>query len=273
MTNEQHPTLPDEISLSSEPEPPQGSANASRSEEDLARYRVESKLDIVRVLREIARDTTMVSAFFNEGRNQTITTIIKVIPEKDLLVLEKSQGEHDKQLMLASPKIDFEGRPNQVLVRFRVDGLTAAKFNGDSVFVTRLPDYIYRVQRREFFRISTSVIDPLTCHIPLIKQRDSLELADISVGGLSLNDPDFIFPDQIIELFNKINNCVLHIPEHGDIRVNLELRNIFTRTIKGKEIQRIGFAYVNLNAGQMTIIQRYINRLQIANKAKEKGYD
>ncbi len=255
-----------------EPAPP-SDPSAHKQEEDLARFRVESKLDIVRVLREISRDGTMVTAFYNEGRDQTITTLLRVIADKGLLVLEKSQSSLDNKRMLASEKVYFEGRPNQVLVRFRVEGLSLAKLQGDSVFVAKLPEYIYRVQRREFFRISTSFKDPLTCQIPLGKSSIVLELADISVGGLSLNDPDFVFPEEDVEPESELAECVLHIPDYGDIKVNLELRNMFNRTIRGKEIRRIGFAYTNLTAAQMTAIQRYINRIQIANKAKEKGVD
>lgn len=240
---------------------------------ELSNYRVESRFDIVRILREIAQSTSTVTIYFNQGKETAVSTLIDVLPDKRLLILEKTANEELNKGLLQEKKIYLESKPLQVLVRFRVQQLSQAKYQGSPVFVAAIPDYIYRMQRREYFRINAPIINPIQCQIkPNGGNSIQLDLVDISVGGIGLNDPEHKIPSEC-RVGEPFPNSIIQIPKYGDVRTDLILRNIFNKVIHGKESRRIGFAYKKLTAGQMTAIQRYINQVQISQKAKERGME
>lgn len=74
-------------------------------------------------------------------------------------------------------------------------------------------------------------------------------------------------------MFDIIENCILHIPEFGDIKLDLEIRSAYEKRRGVKTIRRFGFAYKELSSVHMTAIQRYINRRQMEKRAHELDLD
>ena len=81
-------------------------------------------------------------------------------------------------------------------------------------------------------------------------------------------------PEQA-RLFNRgdiMNDCRMMLPEEGLLVVTLSVRNMFdviTRT--GARHVRIGCEYVGLPSVRMTMVQRYITRIERERKARLSG--
>ncbi len=226
------------------------------------KYRLKRRTEIVQTLLDLSRKPELVSAYFNQGREQIITTVITVLSDHGLVLLELGPDQKKNQKLLSSKYTNCFSKHLGVDVRFRLEKLRTARYQGQTVIAAPLPDNILRLQRREYFRVNTPMMNPLTCTIrdvdgPPLK----LPLADLSIGGLSLVDADHALS---VEPFNELLDCTLSFPDHpGGIEVDLEVRGVFMQAGGKGEIQRLGCAFVDLPNDKLNFIQRYINRLQL----------
>jgi c-di-GMP-binding flagellar brake protein YcgR len=237
---------------------------ASESEDD--KYLLKGRDDIVHTLLEVSKKPDIISAYFDQGRETLITTVITVIQERGLVLLEFGPSKKKNKQLLEHGRMNCVTKHDSIDIRFRLTELRMARYRGQPVIAAPLPESVLRLQRREYFRVHTPLIDPLIC-----RTRDNegglleLPLVDISIGGLCLMDDQHALqpdPRTILE------GCTLIFPHKaGEIDVDLEVRSIL---MQGKEdalqFQRIGCAFVDMSNHNSNFIQRYINRLQLQQK-------
>mgnify|MGYP002713138180 CR=1 FL=1 len=125
---------------------------------------------------------------------------------------------------------------------------------------------VCRVQRREFFRVSVPVAAPILCRIPRPDgQALELPVVDLSCGGIGLIAPS---AGVGLELRETLADCIIELPEFGTLSVNLQVRNMRGhRQSNGEQAQRIGCAFVGLTMDRNALIQRYIHKVQVEQKA------
>ena len=129
-----------------------------------------------------------------------------------------------------------------------------------------MPETLFRLQRREYYRVPTSTLNPLKCFVP---QPDGSELlvnvADISCGGVGLVDPRNTFAPEVGTI---LGGCRIELPEYGNLHCDLQVRNTFMqRQNDGNQVRRIGCAFIALPVDKNALIQRYIHRVQVELKA------
>lgn len=240
--------------------------------EDLSKYRLSTLREIERAFKELILTKEMVTVRAGAGNTTLLTTMLDILPDKGMFVFDKGQNQKINAIIENSNRLFFDANPHQVEIRFTSMKAASAKYMGESVFAAPIPDVIYRVQRREFFRVDTPIINPVTCQVPGSRGVKLYDLFDISIGGMGINDPDHQI-DTDLSVFDIIENCILHIPEFGDIKLDLEICSIYEKHKGIKTIRRFGFAYKELSSIHMTAIQRYINRRQMEVRAHELDLD
>ncbi|HEA25721.1 MAG TPA: hypothetical protein ENH92_01225 [Ectothiorhodospiraceae bacterium] len=241
-------------------------------EEDLSKYRLSTSREIERAFKELIITKEMVTVRAGTGSTTLLTTMLDILPDKGMFVFDKGQNQKINVIIENSKRLFFDANPHQVEIRFTSMKASSARYLGESVFAAPIPEVLYRVQRREFFRVDTPIINPVTCQIPGANGVKLYDLFDISIGGLGINDPEHKI-DNDLAVFDTIENCILHIPEFGDIKLDLEIRAIYEKRRGIKTIRRFGFAYKELSTIHMTAIQRYINRRQMEMRAHELDLD
>ena len=241
-------------------------------EEDLSKYRLSTSQEVERAFKELILTREMVTVRADDSSTILLTTILDVLPDKGMFVFDKGQDEKVNSKIENSKRLFFDADPNHVEIRFASMKATSARYLGESVFAAPIPAILYRVQRREFFRVDTPIINPIICQIPGNTGVKIYNLFDISIGGIGINDPDYQL-DGDLSVFDIIENCILHIPEFGDIKLDLEVRNMYEKCRNFNTIRRLGFAYKELSNIHMTAIQRYINRRQMEMRAHELDLD
>lgn len=241
-------------------------------EEDLSKYRLSTSREIERAFKELIITKEMVTVRAGSSNTTLLTTMLDILPEKGMFVFDKGQDQKINAIIENSKRLFFDANPHQVEIRFASIKAISARYLGESVFAAPIPEVLYRVQRREFFRVDTPIINPISCQVPGRNGIKLYELFDISIGGLGINDPD-LHIDSNLSVFDSIENCILHIPEFGDIKLDLEIRSIYKKQRGIKTIRRFGFTYKELSTIHMTAIQRYINRRQLEMRAHELDLD
>jgi hypothetical protein len=70
------------------------------------------------------------------------------------------------------------------------------------------------------------------------------------------------------------NNCKIALPEEGLLITTLRIRNAFDVTTKsGTHYIRVGCEFIDLQGPRLTLIQRYITRIERERKARLSGLE
>lgn len=238
------------------------------NEDAASSFMVSWKKEIVYILRAVMEKTELVSAYFNRGESFILTSIINVDPEENLIFLDLGANEEFNEKILDSEKIIFVTAHDKVKVQFVANRIEKARFEGREVFRIELPKSLIKLQRREYYRVTTPIANPLKC-IVLIENTRKIEMAvaDISIGGVGVVLPP---ADAVVEPGMVFNGCNLVLPEIGNIVATMEIRNVFEVTLKnGLKARRAGCQFINLSANMQSMIQRYIIKMERERRAME----
>jgi len=174
----------------------------------------------------------------------------------------------------ASDKLVFIATHEKVKIQFTLNRLRATVHGGRDALRGDVPDALLRLQRREYYRLTAPVANPLKCSIP-VKLADGSQtlvattVIDISGGGLAMMAP----PEGVeFETDHLFENCRIDLPDVGTLNATLRVRSIFEVTLRsGARVKRSGCQFVDLPAHMTTLIQRYIIRVERERKARESG--
>lgn len=229
---------------------------------DDSRYLVTNKLEIVRVLRGLTQRNEMVSAFFNNGNDLLLTSVLGVYPEIDSVVLDCGSNEELNQRILRAEKIIFVTALDKVKVQFTSQGIERGNFENKPAFVIPFPSQVLRLQRREYYRLTTPILNPLKCKVTFPNgQVEEFPIIDISAGGIGMVLANsFEIP---LKVGGMYPGCRIELPGVGVLELTLSIQSLFEVTLKnGGKSLRSGCQFVNLHPSMETLIQRYIVRLE-----------
>jgi len=163
------------------------------SEDENSRFTIRSKIEILFILNGIQSEKSRVALYYGEEDDFILTTMLKVTERG--IWLEVGPISTSNQRILFSKRIIFISSYHQIKVQFVANKVESAIINNYSAFHIPCPDTLLRIQRREYFRLTTPVISPLKCIIPCpltpiiteeppppISKRE-LTIMDISGGG------------------------------------------------------------------------------------------
>lgn len=236
------------------------------SEDNDSRYLVESRVEILHVLRWMQQHGEMVSLYFDGGAQFVLTTIVEVDPTTDRLILDTGKDPVANRKLLASPRAFFEGKQDKVRVRFRLDGLSATTQRDRPALAVPLPKSLFKFQRREYYRVALPIARPVLCTIPYDDHR-SIEatVLDLSVGGVKLGH----YPDETpLKVGMVFTGCALALPDTPPMRVTLEVRNNVSVPMRnGVTARRAGCKFTELPRGAESAIQKFIIRVEREQRA------
>ena len=235
--------------------------------EEHERYLIHSRLEIQRVLNDLRKRPDIITAYFNQGKEYLLTAVLDVLPDRDLVVLDYGPDEKQNQRALDSERLVCVTKHQNIDIKFTCHGLKRARYQGDHVFAAPIPESLYRLQRREYFRVPMPSVDPVVCEIPRGEEEPlGLPLVDLSVGGMGLLDREYHLD---VELRTTLPGCRIELPEFGLLECDLEVRNIVQRPGRdgNSQVRRIGCAFRGLAMDQHVLIQRYVHKAQVEQKA------
>ncbi|MBA3904050.1 MAG: flagellar brake protein [Rhodocyclaceae bacterium] len=242
--------------------------------DDFDKYLLHSKKEILFILRAMRDKGSLITVYFNQGNDFLLTTLLSIAADGNTLLLDPGSNAEMNRKALASDKLIFIATHEKVKIQFIVTRLENAEFEGRPAFRAALPDTLLRLQRREYYRLTAPIAHPLKCVIP-VKLADgstaSVEttVIDISGGGLAVMAP----PEGVeFETDHLFENCRIELPEVGTVTATLRVRNIFEFTLRnGSRVKRSGCQFEDLPGHMLTLIQRYIIRVERERKARETG--
>lgn len=242
------------------------------SPDDYSQYILHSRSEILFILRSMLQDGSRITVYFNEGRDFLLTTLVAV-DEESLTLDYGSSGEMNRKALEAE-KLFCVASHDKVRVQFLLRGVRKVVFEDQPAFHADLPVDLLRLQRREYYRLTTPIARPLRCQIPMENADGTistveLNVLDISGGGLAL----MALPEGVVfEPGKEFPNCRVDLPDVGVLIATLRVRSVFDVTLRsGATVKRSGCQFIKLPGPMLTLVQRYIIKVERERKARESG--
>jgi len=243
--------------------------------DDYSKFLLYSKSEIVFVLRTLIQKGAMITVYFDQGKSFLLTSLLALSPDNSELLFDVGSDDEMNRKALLADKLIFVTMLDKVKIQFSLPKLSSAQTGGRPAFRGALPETLLRLQRREYFRLSTPVANPVKCIIPIKRPDGSallvdVPLLDISGGGVGLmttiEQAAFFGTDAIF------TDCKMALPDEGLLVATMGVRNTFTVTTKtGSHYVRVGCEFIDLPGPRLTMIQRYITRVERERKARLSG--
>lgn len=243
-------------------------------EDDLSRYQVRSRREIISLLRAVGHRNQLVRMQANQAADSVVTSILEVDDAAGVVIIDCAPSALTNERVLASDDIAFETVLENIRILFFASQIESCMHDDRPAFYIAIPDLLIRLQRREHYRVATLVSSPVRCTITVSAAEEDagakavLPIYNISGGGIAVIDEKKQLPAAIGTVFEK---CRIDFPG-SPVEVTLQLMNFHDITLSnGKSTRRFGLMFVDLPNATVAAIQRYITKLEREQNARATG--
>lgn len=240
--------------------------------DEFSKYLLYSRTEMTAIFRSLAEQVAQITLVFNEGRDMVLSSLIGY--DGEALIFETGASAELNRRALQANKLFAICFLDKVKIQFIVNGVKPVEVNGRPAFRALRPESLLRLQRREFYRLTTPVARPPKCKISFpTANGKAFELevvvADISGGGVCLTGLPASLP---LAVETELAACSIDLPDVGVIVVGLQVRNFRAALGRaGANTQRVGCQFIDLPGATATLVHRYIMKVERDRKARESG--
>ncbi|QKJ86829.1 flagellar brake protein [Paramixta manurensis] len=231
-------------------------------EVDKEQYLKRGTLAVLGVLRDILRDQTPVMV--SHTRGQFISRLLFV--DREQLMIDYGSNTYDNQVALDAENLHISAETQGAKVEFALPTLHADTYEGLPAFSAPLPDVLWQIQRREFFRVHAPLDPVFYCHTQWPDGTPArFRLQDLSLGGIGVL-VDGQLPENL-RLGETLKQLRVELGEYGHFEVDAQLLQIGQRTTVSSKnetlsIPRLSFRFTRLAPGQERQLQQVIFALE-----------
>jgi c-di-GMP-binding flagellar brake protein YcgR len=239
-------------------------------------YLVRSAKLVFGHLSDLIKKKCIISAHFGEHNQSFLTTIIDLDQKTNLITLDVAPTELLNKQLLSSAKVLFRTEYEGIKVSFRGKAIKKSQSDGHPVFAMPIPDAIFWMQRRQFYRVKVPLSHKnSTCEINFTIENEegiaeiqakTFTLADISLSGFSFLNPypkltDSLQPDTVID------ECALYLNDGSRASIGFVVKGICNvRASATTYQQRIGCRFTHVPQVFENNIQRYMQEIELQQK-------
>lgn len=236
-------------------------------------FEVESRREVIALLRGICDKNQLIRMLIHGESDVCVTSILAVDAEHDCVILDRSINQDQNRRILAAKGISFETTLDKIRILFVSERAEECTHGHGPALKIALPASLIRLQRREYYRMSTPVSNPVRVHIPLPAELGGgitpFPLADISCGGIAIMDNKLMLGDTIGKQYP---GCRIDLPEIGSVSTTLQIRNSLDMTLLNNKLnRRLGCQFLDIPRAMLANVQRYITRLERERNARIAG--
>jgi flagellar brake protein len=201
------------------------------------------------------------------GGKQLATQLLDVDLPGATFVFDRSSNEAENQALLNAGKLVFRGAPDGVRIEFKTGAPVETSFEGRPAFKLGFPEILYCVQRREYFRVETPILEPYFASGKYPGGNSfRYEIHDLSLGGLALRTLDQRIAET--EIGCVLEDVKLNFGKFGLFSIDLQLVSPrSTITTKGDRRYIVGFKFVDLPGSGERTLQRLITHLDVKRRS------
>jgi flagellar brake protein len=231
-------------------------------------YVVQNHKEILQIIHGLKDEMCSLKVSFNQDQEDYLTTIIDA--DDDYVYLDMSIDEAFNKRMLASSELLIY-KDYGIRVKWQSLQHTKIELSDGNALRLELPEELVRLQRREFFRLKTPIVEPIVCNIPLVnilkpevEEIVQYNLVDISLSGLAIISNQRFHSSFIVGAI--FEHCKINLPDAGEVSLNLEVKYITQiEAYRAKDnYYRIGFEHKNSSHSDKHKIHKYTQHLERA---------
>ena len=144
----------------------QNHPSAADHDEQMARYTLHSRADILFQLRTLHKRKLLVNLDLLGSRQIIVTSVLMVNEAKSTLILDSARGDALNQELMSGKGAEFVAQLDGVSISFATGPVTWCKYEGLPALRIALPTSLVRLQRREHFRVPMPIANPVKCIVP-----------------------------------------------------------------------------------------------------------
>jgi len=241
---------------------------------DLAKYIVRNPKQILTYLKMLSTERCLISAAFgNSDKDTFLTAIMDIDEKKQTITIDCGPKEYLNKKLVASAIIKCSTEYKGIKVFFEGRKVIKSGSASQPAFLVPIPQSIYWVQRRQFYRIKSPLSKQSYCTVsykePETEQEQNinLKLYDLSASGVSIvnESPELA---KLLKPSVELNNCRLVLQDEAPLSVDLEIRHI--SPIGSGKNERIGCYITNSTPRIETTSLRYMQNIERELKQKSK---
>jgi c-di-GMP-binding flagellar brake protein YcgR len=204
-------------------------------EADKEQYLKRGTLAVLGVMKDLLRFQTPLMVNFSRG--QFISRLLSA--DEDQVIFDLGSNALDNDLALQGGEVNIAAETHGAKVEFGLNDLQRIEFEGLPAFAASLPELVWQIQRREFFRVNAPIDPVFYCHSQWPDGRTArFRLQDLSLGGVGV-----LVDEALPEGLNRGDNFKklrVDLAEYGHFEVTAQLLHIGERsTVTSKNETRI----------------------------------
>ncbi|MBL8397419.1 MAG: flagellar brake protein [Candidatus Accumulibacter sp.] len=232
---------------------------AALPEEEIEeRFCITGQRAIQFVLRSLIASQETFTVQIAASGEQFLTLLLAIDAANSQLIVDCSGSESFNRRFVGSSRNLFLARPDGVHLQFTTGAPRVIDFAAARAFALPMPTRLVRWQRRDFFRIETPRVKPVSLQWSRADGQTVKRLAhDVSVAGIGLNATD----DNGLQVGEVLERCWLFLPD--DDKDTLQLPAVVRHVTLLEQTPmtgrwRIGLHFAEMARADERRLQRYI---------------
>lgn len=237
--------------------------------DNYSQYLMQNQREIISTLHKLS-DTkhSLVNAYLPSG-NSIVTTILSV--NNTHLYLDVSPDPTINKKVEAAQSLLCMSYEDKINIQFEIRHIVYTQYEGKPAFKCTLPDILLRLQRREYYRVHTPILQPALAKyaylVGNLTKRTEVKIIDISGGGMAaVGIPE----DHLLAKGDTIEKCEIVLPHIGTLHGNFEVRYVSqVETRSNHFTTKAGLRFIGINDRDIMMIQKYVMHVERERKLRD----
>lgn len=237
-------------------------------------YLVKNAKIVFNHFNELITKKCLITAHFGDRNASFLTTIVDLDKNNHIITLDCGPSDEVDKQLLSSGKVLFRTEVDGIKVSFSGQRIRKVQTDGDWVFSMPLPDSIFWMQRRQYYRVKIPLSHTSSyCELGFEPETEAGEprkvifpLCDLSITGFSFLNIDPKLTAQL-QPDTQFLNCTLHLHNGNQALISFVIKNnIKIRTNSMTMQDRIGCLIQEVSTSFETSMQRYMQDIELQQK-------
>ncbi len=233
-------------------------------------FRITQPKVIGDVLRQLMNRKDFLAVECSDRPQHMVTRILEVNQAEGFFVYDCSAEQIRNRFLLEAQESYFSATQDGIAIQFVSGRPEQYQFEGAFALRAPLPQSLYRVQRREFFRAAAPLVESYRCLATLPDRRQVVwDIFDLSLDGLGLRSKDPALGE--LPIGTVLSKAQLDFGKRGRIETDLRITNLLNMRGPGNPVYRIGCRFERFPKSKEQDFQRLITYLELARRGRAEG--
>ncbi|QSA97339.1 flagellar brake protein [Methylococcus sp. EFPC2] len=227
-------------------------------------YTLTDRSAVLDKLRLLERRQVLLTATCAGDGSGVLVSLVRILPERGLLALDAGTERPTIERMLQAEPLVLDGLLDGIQAHFEVRGIREATLDGQDLLAAPIPESLFWLQRRNFFRAFIPYGTEVKCRVTLPDgEIHDFDVVNLSIRGIALVDKTGRLrywgrPGQVFE------DCRLDFPGFESERLDLEIRGKLETSDQDarQPTVRVGFSFRKVGPALEAKIQRLLHDLE-----------